>query len=65
MFSSSIVTIVVEHFPLAVMITMAPKGASSKDTTESSFGEEFETMLVNLSVYLDTQLYVEKESYLT
>lgn len=58
-------TIVVEHFSQIVTITRAPKGAASKDTTERGIREVVELTPVNFLVYSNTQLYVEKESYLT
>lgn len=57
--------IIVEHFSPAITITMAPKRSSSKYTTGSSTGEAVESIPVNLLVNSSTQLYVEKESYLT
>lgn len=57
-------TIVVEHFSPAVTITMTPKRTASKGTTESSIEEAIEQTRVNLLVYSDTQLYVEKDSNL-
>jgi len=58
-------TIVVEHFSPTIIVTMAPKGIASKDNTESSIREAVEQTPVNFPVYSDTQLYVEKDSYLT
>ena len=58
-------TTIVENFSLASIVTMAPKRASSKDTTESSTGEEIEKIPMDLLVYANTQLFVEKDSNLT
>lgn len=44
---------------------MEPKRVSSKDTTESSTAEAVKQTPVNLPLYSDTQLYVEKEFHLT
>lgn len=39
---------------------MASNRDASKDTIESSIGESFEQVLVNLPVYEDTQLFIKK-----
>jgi len=44
---------------------MEPKRFSSKETTKSSTGKEVEQTLVDLPIYVDTQLFIEKESALT
>lgn len=49
---------VVEHFSLVVIIIMAPKRVASKGSTKSSTGEAVEQALVNLPVYVYTQLFI-------
>lgn len=55
----------VENFSSSVTITMELKRFPSKDTTESNTREAIESTLVYLPVYLDIQLFVEKESDIT
>jgi len=50
-------TAFVENFSL---LTMEPKRDASKETTDSSIGEEIENTSVDFSVYVDTQLFIER-----
>lgn len=54
-----------KHFSLAVILTMEPKRFYLKETTRSSNREVVEKALVDLPVYADIQLFIEKESTLT
>lgn len=45
---------------LVVTVNMASKRYASKETTKGSIGEEVEKTLVDLLVYADTQLFIEK-----
>jgi len=58
-------TTLVKHFLPADIVTMAPKKSASKETTKSSIREVVEQAPVVLRVYVDTQLFREKESTLT
>jgi len=51
----------VDHFSSSIIVLMAPKGTASKDTTKSNTREIVESK----PIYLDTQLFIEKESYVT
>lgn len=55
----------IEYFSLAVIVIMAHKRDTSKDTTKSSISEAVDSMRVNLPLYIDTQLFVKKELDLT
>ena len=57
--------VVVVHFPSSITNIVAPKRYASKDTTKSNIREEVESMPMNLSVYLDTKIFIEKESNIT
>lgn len=48
-----------------VIVSMSSKRVASKETTESSTVEEIEKTSVDLPVYADTQLFIEKGSSLT
>ncbi len=50
---------------LVVTINMASKRVASKETIESSIGEAIEQTSVNLPIYADTQLFIEKGMKLT
>lgn len=50
---------------LVVTINMASKSVASKETAESSTGEAFEQISVDLLVYADTPLFIEKGTKLT
>jgi len=44
---------------------LAPKRSISKDTTKSSTREAVESIPVNLPIFSDTQLFIEKDSNIT
>lgn len=50
---------------LEVTTNMEPKRVASKGTVESSTGEEVEHMSINIPVYVDSQLFIEKGTKLT
>ena len=50
---------------LAVMVNMASKRDASKETTDSSTEEVVEKTLLDLPVYGDTQLFIEKGKTMT
>ena len=54
-----------KRFSLVAIVTMSLKRATTRETITSNIGEAIEQAPVNLPIYADTYLFIEKESTLT